>query len=102
MDTWDTHGKGWNLLEFSTYFKMWTPHQNILGKDVCRLSYFWLWWSCCLSSVCYDAMVLVLGEKNNVNTLMIIVTAKKFSTEPRLLTVKGPRSWEGTELGQLT
>jgi len=33
---------------------------------------------------------------------MLIVVAKQGCMEPRLFTEKGPRSWEGTELGQLT
>ena len=40
-------------------------------------------------------------EENNVdNTSMFIVAAKQCCTEPRPFSVKGPRSWEGTELGQ--
>lgn len=42
-------------------------------------------------------------KKNNVdNTLMFIVVAKQSCIEPRLFSVKGIRSWEGTELGQIT
>jgi len=33
---------------------------------------------------------------------MLIVAAEQCSIELRLFPVKGPRSWEGTELGQLT
>jgi len=33
---------------------------------------------------------------------MFTVTAKQHYTEPKPFPVKGPRSWEGTELGQLT
>jgi len=33
---------------------------------------------------------------------MFIVAAKQCCTEPRAFTVKGLRSWEGTELGHLT
>jgi len=46
---------------------------------------------------------LVLGGRNNVdNTPMFIVAAKQCCTEPEPFSVKGPGSWEGTELGQLT
>ena len=42
-------------------------------------------------------------EKNNAdNTLMFIVSAKQCCTEPRPFSAKGTKSWEGTELGQLT
>ena len=44
-----------------------------------------------------------LKEKNDVdNKLMFIVPAKQCCTEPRPFTERDPRSWEGTELGQLT
>jgi len=33
---------------------------------------------------------------------MFTVAAKQGCTEPRPFSAKGPRSWEGTELGQLT
>jgi len=33
---------------------------------------------------------------------MFIGAAKQHCIEPRQFSVKGPRSWEGTELGQLT
>ena len=33
---------------------------------------------------------------------MFTAAAKQCCTEPRPLSVEGPRSWEGTELGQLT
>ena len=42
-------------------------------------------------------------DKNNVgNTPVFIVAAKQNGMEPRTFAVKGPRSWVGTELGQLT
>lgn len=49
-------------------------------------------------------MLLVLGVKQFDNTLMYIVAAKRCYTKPKPkpLLVKGPRSCEGTELGQLT
>ena len=49
-------------------------------------------------------MTLCFGSRteNNVdNTLMFVVAAKQHCREPRPLSEKGPRSWEGTELGQL-
>jgi len=33
---------------------------------------------------------------------VFIAAAKQCCTEPRTFSEKGPRSWEGTELGQLT
>lgn len=39
---------------------------------------------------------------NGDNSLAFTVTTKRCCTESRPVTVKGPRSWERTELGQLT
>ena len=66
------------------------------------MSEFQLGWNYFLQSVWYDAM-FGPREKNNVdNTLMFIAAAKQCCIEPRPFSAKGPRSWEGTELGQLT
>jgi len=47
--------------------------------------------------------MLWFWEKNGVdNSLLCIVAAEQHCTEPRPFSVKGPRSWEGTELEELT
>ena len=48
-------------------------------------------------------LCFLFQEKNNVgNTLMFMVAAKQCCKEARLSLGKETRSWEGTELGQLT
>ena len=55
-----------------------------------------------LQSVWYDALFWFCKNNNTGNTMMFIVAAKQCCTEPRLFATKGPRCWEGTELGQMT
>lgn len=65
------------------------------------LSEFQLGWSCFLN-VLY-VVVFWFQEENTVDkVLMFLAAAKKFYTEPRPFSVKGWKSWEGTELEQIT
>ena len=49
-----------------------------------------------------SAMFWLWGKNSVDNTLIFVVAAEQCCTEPWPFTAKGPRSWEGTESGQLT